>query len=302
MDQSEEPKKAVVQPVRDIDMALPEVPHEVRNVLHPVRMRPEDTFQFRCHPGISCFNACCSRIDIILTPYDMLRLRRRLALDAEAFLYEYAEPSLNQKGQLPMALLRMDPATGQCPFNTPAGCSVYSDRPVTCRYYPIGLALMHQEKSLGDEAFYFLIREEFCKGHQEDKLWSVADWRRDQGSDGYDEQNREWMDVVLRRRTAGDLTSTSLPLSEMFYMASTNPEAFRHFVFDSSFLKRYQVDAETEARILADDEALIAFAFRWLKGALFGSRDGLAVRQEAMADLKQRQQAGHAAGDREEKA
>ncbi|MBF0610209.1 MAG: YkgJ family cysteine cluster protein [Magnetococcales bacterium] len=289
MDNSQNSSHTPAPPVRDIDMALPEVPREVRNVLHPVRLGGTDTFKFRCHPGVSCFNECCSKIEIILTPYDMLRLRRRLNLDAEAFLYEYADPSLNQKGQLPMAMLRMDASTGKCPFNTPEGCSVYEDRPVTCRYYPIGLALMHKQQSEGDESFYFLIKEDFCKGHLEDKQWSVAQWRQDQGSDGYDQHNQEWMDVVLRRRTAGDTTGTSLPLSEMFYMATTNPEAFRRFVFDSSFLRRYEVDEETAKLIQEDDEALIAFAFRWLKGALFGSRDGLSVRREAMEDLKQRQ-------------
>ena len=38
--------------------------------IRPVELRDDSTFQFRCHPGIACFNACCKDIDITLTPYD----------------------------------------------------------------------------------------------------------------------------------------------------------------------------------------------------------------------------------------
>ncbi len=38
---------------------------------------PEDSFQFNCHKGIACFNKCCENIDIMLAPYDVLRLKKR---------------------------------------------------------------------------------------------------------------------------------------------------------------------------------------------------------------------------------
>ncbi len=267
------------------DPDMRDMPREVRNVISPVHLTGENSLQFRCYPGISCFNHCCSRIEILLTPYDLLRLRRRLSLTAEEFLYQYATPYTLSKGQLPVAMMRMDEETGQCPFVTPEGCSVYSDRPVTCRYYPLGLALLHRQQTAGHEAFYFLVKEAYCQGHQEAKQWRVDDWRQDQGSDGYDEHNRKWMELIIQRRSAGDATSTSLPVSEFFYMASTNPEKFRQFVFGSSFLKRYQVDEETAARILTDDEAMTEFALSWLKSVLFGDSD-VKVRPEAVAALK----------------
>ncbi|MBF0423161.1 MAG: YkgJ family cysteine cluster protein, partial [Magnetococcales bacterium] len=72
-----------------------------------------------------------------------------------------------------------------------------------------------------------------------------------------------------------------------FYMASTNPEAFRNFVFDSTFLKRFQVDPETERKILEDDLALTDFAFSWLKSILFGDQE-VKVRPDAIEALKQK--------------
>ncbi|MBF0416463.1 MAG: YkgJ family cysteine cluster protein [Magnetococcales bacterium] len=274
----------------ELDEELRDLPREVRNVLHPVRMTSKEHFHFRCHPGIDCFNACCRNIEIILTPYDLIRIRRRLNLDVESFLYQYATPFTLTKGQLPVPLIRMDPETGQCPFNTPEGCRIYTDRPVACRYYPIGMALMHKQQATNEEEFYFLIKEDFCHGHRESKDWSIQEWRADQGSDGYDEQNRGWMEVILKRRSAGDTVATSTQLSEFFYMASTNPDAFRRFVFDSSFLKRFQVDPDTERKIREDDQALTEFAFAWLKSILFGDQE-VKVRPDAMNELKKRKAA-----------
>ncbi|MEO5378299.1 MAG: YkgJ family cysteine cluster protein [Magnetococcus sp. DMHC-6] len=283
-DQDQEKDKIKVQM---LDEEMRDIPREIRDVLEPVQLKGKDCFRFRCYPGISCFNVCCCNIDIVLTPYDILRLRRRLNLTSEEFLYEYATPSQLQKGQLPVAMMRMHEETGRCPFVTDAGCRVYSDRPVTCRYYPIGLALMHKPQQAESEEFYFLIKEGFCTGHAESKVWSVDEWRRDQGSDGYDVQNRGWMEVILKRRSAGDMTQTALPVSEFFYMATTNPEAFRRFVFDSSFMKRYEVDSQTEALIRDNDEAMIDFAFSWLKSVLFGDKI-IQVRADAWQELQKR--------------
>lgn len=274
----------------NLEPTMRDMPREIRNILHPVRMEKESPFCFQCHAEISCFNACCSNIEIILTPYDILRLRKRLELTADEFLYEYATPYTMSKGQLPVPLMRMDDKTGKCPFNTPTGCSVYEDRPVTCRYYPIGLALMHKEHATENEEFFYVIKEDFCQGHQEKKEWTINSWREDQGSDGYDQRNQGWMELILKRRSAGDGVSTSLQMSEFFYMASTNPEAFRRFVFESTFLNRFAIDPQTATLIKEDDEALIDFAFDWLKTVLFGDKK-VALRPEAVEDLQKRKAA-----------
>jgi Fe-S-cluster containining protein len=267
------------------DPELRNMPREVRNVIAPTPLQGTDRMQFRCHPGIACFNECCRNIEILLTPYDLLRLRRRLQLSAEEFLFQYATLYTMSKGQLPVAMLRMDDETGRCPFVTEEGCSVYSDRPVTCRYYPLGMALLHRQKAEVDESFYFLIKEAFCLGHQEECQWQVDAWRQDQGSDGYDARNQQWMEFIIKRRSAGDGVSTSLPVSEFFYMASTNPDKFREFVFQSSFLQRYQVAEEQLEQLRDDDEALIDFALSWLKSVLFGDQD-VQVKPEALATYK----------------
>jgi len=58
----------------------------------PQMMDGSKTIRFRCHRGIACWNACCSNIDISLTPYDILRLARRLDLTTTGFLERYTVP------------------------------------------------------------------------------------------------------------------------------------------------------------------------------------------------------------------
>jgi hypothetical protein len=41
-------------------------------------------FRFACHPGVSCFGACCSALDLMLTPYDAMRLRRSTSQSSKA--------------------------------------------------------------------------------------------------------------------------------------------------------------------------------------------------------------------------
>ena len=52
----------------------------------PVKLGLDDTIQFRCHKGIACFNKCCENINIMLTPYDILRLKTALGSRRRSFL------------------------------------------------------------------------------------------------------------------------------------------------------------------------------------------------------------------------
>jgi hypothetical protein len=57
---------------------------------------------------------------------------------------------------------------------------------------------------------------------------------------------------------------------EMFFMACYDLDAFRRFVFESSFVKRFALAPELLERLRHDDMELLRFAFRWLRYCLFG--------------------------------
>ena len=47
-------------------------------------------------------------------------------------------------------------------------------------------------------------------------------------------------------------------------------DTFRHLVFQSSFLERFDVAPDLAERLKSDDFELLRFAFLWLRFALFG--------------------------------
>ena len=243
--------------------------------VEPVRLGPTSEFTFNCHKGVKCFTRCCRDINIILTPYDIIRLKNRLELSSEQFLALYTEPQILEKTDLPVVTLKFldeensDSGCKICPFVREDGCLLYTDRPTTCRYYPLGVAtLSHKNDTDGDE-FYFLVQEPHCLGFEEDKVWTVAAWRYDQGVDIHDQINAQWTDLLVRKRSF----PTSLQLTEqtkkMFFLVSYNIDSFRSFVFDSSFLRRYAIDDATVEKIKTDEIALLQFGLKWLKWLLF---------------------------------
>ena len=53
------------------------------------RLKPDSRFKFSCQPGVTCFNQCCRDVNILLTPYDVLRLKNRLGISSGEFLKKY---------------------------------------------------------------------------------------------------------------------------------------------------------------------------------------------------------------------
>jgi hypothetical protein len=170
--------------------------------ISPVRYSLDSKFQFRCHSGVKCFTKCCRGINIILTPYDIILLKRRLQLPSDQFLAIYTEPQVLEKTE-----------------------------------------------------------------------WTVREWRADQGVDVRDEINAEWTDLLVRKRSFPSNIKLTDQSKQLFFMVSYNIDQFRRFVFESSFLERYDVDAETIEKIRQDEVALLKFGLTWLKDILFNYKN-----------------------------
>jgi Fe-S-cluster containining protein len=245
-------------------------------VVEPRKLTTESRFKFRCHPGVSCFTECCGKTTIILTPYDILRLKNRLNMKAADFLEKYTRMEFHDKSGLPMVIMDMPRFEHRCPFVRPVtGCTVYSDRPASCRYYPIGQGTLITEEGLDE--FYFYVREEHCRGYEEEAEWTVATWREDQGVDKYDEMNREWKVMMLRRGADGGPVTDERG-NRLFAMVMYDLDQFRDFVFKSRFLTIFHVEDEVKERIWDDDEELLKFGYQYLKSAL-KIEDTLEVKQ-----------------------
>lgn len=233
----------------------------------PTKHSLNKKFRFKCHKGIKCFTKCCSGIDVLLTPYDILKLKNRLGLSSDGFLAKYTYLKIDEKSSHPFAVLKMmDDKERKCPFVTTEGCTVYSDRPANCRYYPIGQGTLNKEGDKGheEEEFYFFVKEPHCLGYKEDKEWTMESWRIDQEVDIYDEMNREWKALQLRKNIPGQ-TDLDDKKQTQFYLASYDLDGFRRYIFESKFLDIFDLETETIEKIKTDEVELMKFGFKYIR-------------------------------------
>ena len=198
----EEPSKVLIDPTRDL-------------------LKPTDRFRFSCHPGIECFNSCCYDLNIFLTPYDVVRLKNRLKMSSTEFLSKFTKMHIGYATGLPVVTLKMR-EDGRCPFVTEKGCSVYPDRPTSCRLYPLARIRIENQD------YYYIVREEHCKGFEEEKVWTIEEWLEDQGAIEYNEMNDLFMEIIKAKNRLGrELTDREI---EQIYLACFDIDRFREIV------------------------------------------------------------------------
>ncbi len=239
--------------------------------VQPVQLSENATFQFRCFPGISCFNACCRNIDITLTPYDIVRLRSHLEMESRDFVGRYTVPFEMDHHGLPGLKLMTKPATKECVFLGENGCTVYQNRPVSCRYYALGSMGVRAVDASDVEDRYFLVKEPHCKGHEQEHTQTVAEYRESQGALVYDEMNREWRDVIIKKRSSGPTVGKPSERSmQLFDMCSYDIDSFMEFVLTDGFQAMFEVEQVYLDGLKTDDDERLRFALRFLKQVLFG--------------------------------
>jgi uncharacterized protein len=237
----------------------------------PAAFGEDKSIQFRCHRGVACWNACCSNIDISLTPYDILRLKRRLGLSSTEFLERYTVPYEMEKDGIAGVKLKPVASGTACRFMEPEGCGVYGDRPTACRYYPVALLSMVKQGEATDRDSYALVKEPHCLGHDEPRAITIADYRNEQGLPEYDELARGWRQLILKKKSSGPTIGKPSKRSlQLFFMTCYDVDRFRAFVASDGFAEIYDLPADEMAAILADDVAAMQFGFRFLRQVLFG--------------------------------
>ncbi|HMA66636.1 MAG TPA: YkgJ family cysteine cluster protein [Desulfosalsimonadaceae bacterium] len=243
------------------------------HVVYGTRSDITDTgFFFACHPDVPCFTRCCRDTDMYLYPYDIIRLKHSLNMDSEAFLDAHTNTAIRDNPYFPHVMLKMaDSAKKPCPFLTSEGCSVYEDRPFSCRAYPVEPALSRDGRS-DETARYYIVRHPYCRGHEQDRYHTAEGWIADQGLEPFLEHNRRWavVDTLLRRNHWGD-QGLEHPAVKMVFMAAYNMDRFREFVFHSSFLERFAIARQRLDAIGSRDTELMHLGFDWIEFILAGT-------------------------------
>ena len=234
------------------------------------QLKRDDTFCFSCKKEYSCFNHCYTDTNIFLTPYDVLRIRRHLNISSEEFLEKYTIQPFTKDQKLPVVVMKLlDDDKKHCPFVKAEGCSIYENRPWSCRMYPIGLASQKTRSEDPGNEFYFLQHDDFCQGHTSKQEWSIGAWKQNQGVEPYEQISTLYREIVLHPifDKGHDLSPQKM---EMFHMVFYNLDKFRDFIFNSTFLQRFEIAEQTIKSIEKDDIKLMEFGVDWLKFCLFG--------------------------------
>lgn len=242
---------------------------------------PGQSFCFACHPGVPCFNACCSALDLMLTPYDALRLRRTTGQSSREFLHLFATLLAMPDVGLPMLHMRMlDDARRKCPFQRETGCAVYQDRPSACRTYPLGRAT--QPGAEGTQERVFVLREPHCRGFEAGRDFGAQAWMQDQGLLPYNAANDRYMALAadLRRFVAGGGAPLGPKQTGMAGLALYQPDEFQVFLRQSGLMDRLDLAEERRQAVLADEEACLDFGYDWLGLSLLGHTEALRPKGE----------------------
>jgi len=247
-------------------MFLEEVPAREKH------LGPGDSFIFRCHEGLSCFNTCCRNKLLTLTPYDVLRLKAALGLHSDDFLQKYTAYSIDPGSGFPVVHLSMqNEGRRNCPFVTENGCAVYADRPTACRLYPLARFARPGKNCVDADAFYTLLDTPGCLGRDEEISLCIQSWIQDQGLAPYLESNDQLMAVVFHPHRERKHALNQAQLQKVM-VACYNLDIFREFVFNTTFLDIFQVNPEIREKIREDNLMLLRLGIAYLKRVLFNSQ------------------------------
>ncbi len=233
------------------------------------RVEPDEAFPFACHPDVPCFNRCCSDVNIMLTPLDVLQLARSAGLHSKEFLDSYTIHPITKDLHLPLVMLAMkDEPERRCHFVGDEGCTVYEHRPWACRMYPLGLAIPPARAGETPEPIHFLFEDDYCEGRKQGGDWTAETWRENQHVNERDEIEAGFRDLVTHPWFIGGRRLEPKRI-HMFYTACYDLDTFREFVFNSTFRERFELPDGLLDELAKNDIALLQFAFRWLRFALF---------------------------------
>lgn len=230
----------------------------------------DQEMQFACHPQVVCFTQCCRELDLALTPYDVLRLKRRLGLDSGQLLDRYVIMEWETDQILPTCYLTMvDDGQASCVFVTDQGCSVYEDRPGSCRAYPVGRGATLTADGGAKESFV-VVKEAHCCGFAEPCRQTVAAYLQEQGLAPYNRGNDALLPLVQHPRVQDRSFRPSKQQLDQYMLALYDLDQFRREMNAGRIALQRPLSPAQLSGLTGDDEQLLLLGIRWLLQEWFG--------------------------------
>jgi len=243
----------------------------MENNIIPITENEE--FIFACSNEVRCFNECCKDLNQFLTPYDVVRLKNNLGMKSNHFLQKYTFQQIGPETGLPIISLKSDPATElKCPFVTQSGCSVYEDRPSSCRTYPLIKILSRSRETGKATEKYMLLKEPHCNGFDDGQKWTIQRWIDSQGLSIYYKINDLLIEIISlkNRLIPGQLDLAS---KHLFHMVCYDLDTFRKNIIQNELPDGFKTNKDIKEAAEKDDIHLLKVGLEWLKQVIFGGND-----------------------------
>ncbi len=245
-------------------MTLEQLPEQFAPIEAMLRLR------FACHPGVACFTECCRELDLALTPYDVLRLKRNLGLLSGKFLSQYVIVEWDEQQVFPRCYLTMvDDGRASCVFVDAAGCAVYADRPGSCRAYPVGRGAARTVEGQLTESLV-LIREPHCLGFSEAASQSAGDYLLDQGLKPYNRYNDALLELLQHQKVQNRTFRPTRYQLDQYMLALYDLDQFRRELNEGRITLAAPLTSAQLQGLTGDDEELLLLGIRWLMREFFG--------------------------------
>jgi len=232
------------------------------------KLDPKEPFYFECHSKIKCFNECCQNLHQVLSPYDIIRLKHFLNDDSSIFLKTYTQSYIGPETGMPVVELKTKSQKDQhCIFVSPDGCQVYSDRPSTCRYYPLGRLVSRSRETGRKTESFVMIKESHCMGHASQCKQNIEQWQMTQELTMFDQCN-DWMLELIAAKKQSGMRTLSGNQRYLLYMGCYDLDTFRQYAIDSDLKSAIN----TLPNSISGDVQLLEFSLKWLQQTIFGDQ------------------------------
>lgn len=226
--------------------------------------------RFHCHPGVRCFTECCRELDLALTPYDVLRLKRHLGLSSGQFLSRYVIAAWDEAQVLPSCFLTMvDDGRASCVFVEASGCGVYAHRPGSCRAYPLGRGATRTAVGRLAESLV-LICEPHCQGFAEQSEQAAGDYLQEQGLELYNRYNDALLELLQHPQVRDRSFRPTRSQLDQYMLALYDLDQFRRELNEGRITLPGPLNSSQLLGLTGDDEALLLLGIRWLMREFFG--------------------------------
>jgi hypothetical protein len=166
-------------------------------------------------------------------------------------------------------LTMIDDGKASCVFVRETGCSVYADRPGSCRAYPLGRGASRNNGTAATESLV-LIQEPHCRGFEETNAQTVSRYLFDQGMELYNRFNDILLPLLQHKRIQQQEFRPSRQQLDQYILALYDPDQFRREMTEGRVALQRPLTPQQLKGLTGDDEELLLLGLSWLMQEFFG--------------------------------